>query len=347
MKWLLMVALSVSVLPLGASALEIAAPRAPDYAADIMPEDTENLAQGILELLERVFLRLHPELEATCSVGIMLLVAMIGLSLLQTCAAPAKKMVLIAGTIMIAGKLIQNTGTLVELASETVWQLCDYGKLLWPVMTAAMAAQGAGVTSAALYAATAALDTLLTGAVSRLLVPLIYGYLGLSIGNCAWGDEALKGLKGLLKSLTTWGLKLCLTGYTAFLSLTGVVSGTTDAAALKAAKVTLSSVVPVVGGIMADASDAVLISAGMMKNAAGIYGILVIASIFVYPFLRIAIPYLILKLAAALGGIFAAKELSDLVEDFASAVGLLLAMVGASGLMLLVSVFCFMKGVGM
>ena len=130
------------------------------------------------------------------------------------------------------------------------------------------------------------------------------------------------------------------------MSITGVVSGTTDAAALKAAKMTISSVVPVVGGILSDASESVLVSAGLMKNAAGIYGILAILAVFLEPFLRIGAHYLILKLTAALCGVFGSKQMTELIGDFSSAMGLLLAMTGATCLLLLISTVCFMKGVG-
>ena len=122
--------------------------------------------------------------------------------------------------------------------------------------------------------------------------------------------------------------------------------GTTDAAALKATKVTISSVVPVVGGILSDASEAVLVSAGLMKNAAGIYGILAVLAVFLSPFLKIGVHYLILKLTAAVCGIFGEKGLTELIGDFSTAMGLLLAMTGSECLLLLISTVCFLKGVG-
>ena len=140
--------------------------------------------------------------------------------------------------------------------------------------------------------------------------------------------------------------KIILTIFTTYISITGVVSGSTDAAALKATKVTISSVVPVVGGILSDASEAVLVTAGLMKNAAGVYGMIAVLALFLNPFLRIGLQYLLLKATAALGGIFSVKEMSGLAEDFGTAMGLLLAMTGSVCLLLLISLFCFMKGMG-
>jgi stage III sporulation protein AE len=128
------------------------------------------------------------------------------------------------------------------------------------------------------------------------------------------------------------------------MGITGVITGTTDAAALKATKMTISSFVPVVGSILSEASEAVLVSAGMAKNAAGIYGIFAILALFLEPFLRIGAHYLILKLTAAVCNVFGEKRATDLIEDFSSAMGFLLGMTGSICLLLLISTVCFLKG---
>ena len=114
---------------------------------------------------------------------------------------------------------------------------------------------------------------------------------------------------------------------------------------LKATKLTISGMVPVVGNIISDASEAVLVSTGIMKNAAGIYGLLAILAIWIGPFLQIGIQYLLLKLTSGICEMFTVKSISDLVNDFAAAMGLILAMTGSVCLMFLISTICFMKGV--
>ena len=103
--------------------------------------------------------------------------------------------------------------------------------------------------------------------------------------------------------------------------------------------------VPVVGNIISDASEAVLVSAGLLKNAAGVYGLLAIISIWIGPFLQIGIQYILLKVTSGLCEMFAVKQISGLIKDFAGAMGLVLAMTGSICLMFLISTICFMKGV--
>jgi len=214
------------------------------------------------------------------------------------------------------------------------------------VMTAALAAQGGATGATALYAGTALFDTVLSSIITNLLVPMVYMFLALAAANSATGEDLLKKLRDFIKWLMTWSLKMVLYIFTGYLGITGVITGTADAAAVKAAKLTISGVVPVVGGILSDASETVILSAGVMKNAVGMYGLLAVAAIWITPFLQIGTQFLLLKLTAVLCAVFGVKEASELIEDFSSAMGLLLGMTGTVSLLMLISTICFMKGMG-
>lgn len=329
-----------------ASALEITAPEVPKSGEEYMPEKTDSFGDGFFELLQSVLLHLHPDLAEASRVCLSVAAAVMIVSVLRTFSGGIKMAADMAGTTAIAAVLLLNTNSMIRLGAETVAELSEYGKLLYPVMAAAMAAQGGVTASAALYTGTAIFDAVLSSLISNLMVPMVYLFLALAAANSAAGEDLLKKMRDLLKNAMSWCLKTVLTVFTTYMSITGVVSGTTDAAALKATKVTISSVVPVVGGILSDASEAVLVSAGALKNTAGIYGILAVLAVFLEPFLRIGSHYLILKATAAVCGIFGSKEMTGLIEDFSTAMGLLLAMTGSVCLLLLISTVCFMKGVG-
>lgn len=329
-----------------AAALEITAPEVPDSGAALMPDQTHSFGDGLLELLQKAVNRLRPDLKEAVRVSISILAAVMIVSILHSFSGITKASAELSGAILIGTVLLYNANSMVRLGTETVHELSDYGKLLYPVMAAAMAAQGGVTSSASLYAGTAVFDAVLSSFISKLLVPMVYFFLALAVANSALGEELLKSLRDMIKNVMSWCLKTVLMVFTTYMSITGVVSGTTDAAALKATKVTISSVVPVVGGILSDASEAVLVSAGVMKNAAGIYGILAVLAIFLEPFLRIGTHYLLLKATAAIAAVFGPKRMTGLIEDYSAAMGLLLAMTGAVCLLLLISTVCFMKGVG-
>lgn len=343
LAWILLLSL-LFVIPV--SALDITAPTVPKSAQHMMPSPRESFGAGLLEVLRDALMYFRPDIREASSVCLAVIAAVMLTTLVGAFSEGSAKLVRLAGAVAIAAVLLGSTHSLIPLGMQTVTELSEYGKLLIPVMGTALAAQGGVTASAALCSAAVMFSAILTGLIKRLLIPMIYLFLALAAANGALGADILGKLRDGMKWLMTWLLKTVLTVFTGFIGLTGVVSGTTDAAALKAAKMTISSVVPVVGGILADASEAVLVSAGTVKNAAGIYGMFALLAIWLGPFLKIAAHYLLLKGTAAVCGIFAGEEISGLIGDFSSAMGLLLAITAAVCLMLLISVMCFLKGVG-
>lgn len=324
---------------------QIQAPAVPRSGESIMP-DASNLADGLLSLLDSALEAIHPELTEAAGLSLSLIAVILLVSIVEKIPGAKLKTAELVGAVGIGTILLKNTNTLIHLGIRTIEEMSTYGKLLLSVLTSALAAQG-GITSAtALYAGTAFFDTVLTGLVHRVLTPMVYIFLVLSTANAALGEEMLKKMSGLVKWLSVWILKTLLYVFTGYMGITGVISGTADAAAVKAAKLTIAGVVPVVGGILSDASEAVLVSAGMVRNAAGIYGILAVLAVFLLPFLKIGCHYLLLKLTGAVCGVFGTKRCTELIDNFSSAMGLILAMTGSVCLLQLISTVCFFRGVG-
>ena len=333
-------------LPVQAGALSITAPTVPEAGAQVMPQTTDSFAQGLRTLLQRALELLRPELREAAKISLSVVAAVLMATVVQMVSQERKSLVELTTVGAVAAMLLERTNSLIRLGMDTVQELSQYGKLLLPVMTAALGAQGGVGTGAALYGGTAVFDAILSSLIARLLAPMLYLFLALATASGALGEEHLRKMRDAVKGLVSWSLKTLLTVFTTYMSITGVVSGTTDAAALKATKLTISSVVPVVGGILSDASEAVLISVGLLKNSAGIYGILAALAVFLTPFLRIGTQYLMLKLTAAVCGMFGGRAAVELIGDFSTAMGLLLAMTGSVCLMLLISTVCFLKGMG-
>lgn len=346
MKKCIQMLLLVLSLAVPVSAMDYYAPEAPASAEEWMPEQTESFSDGFIELLKKALAMLVPDIQLAaerCSglFGIVILVSILSLQ-----GGSVKSTAELAGTFGITTLLIQDTGSMIVLARNTIQELNTYGKMLLPVLTGALASQGGFSASTGLYIGTAFFSSLLGNLLTTLFIPLVYGYLALSVAAGVCGEEFLGRIGAMIKGGISWCLKTLLTVFTTYMSITRVVSGATDAATLKAAKVTISTVVPVVGGILSDASESILVGAGMMKNMAGIYGLFAVTALFLNPFMKIGAQYLVLKGSYLICGIFAPKSVSNLIADFSAAMGLLLALTSSMCLLILVSTVCFLKGAG-
>lgn len=346
MKKCLLILMLLMFLVYPVSAMEFTAPAVPESAEQYMPNSQETFAQGLWYIMKNAISALRPEIGKAFGVCISLIVTVLLISILSNFSERESGSIRLTGAVMIGVLLLQPVNTLIQLGANTVTELSNYGKLLLPVMTAAVAAQGGTTSSAALYTGTVFFDSLLTSIISRVIVPAIYIYLCLSVTNSAVDQDMLKKVKDSVKWGMTWCLKTILYIFTGYLTITRVVSGVVDASALKAAKLTISGVVPVVGGILSDATETILLSASVIKSTAGIYGIFAVLAVCVSPFLQIGLQYLLLKLSCGVCNIFGYKPAVALLGDFTGAMGLVLAMTGTVCILLLVSLVCFMKGIG-
>ncbi len=342
-KWIIAFIVSVFLL-IPVSAMEFTAPEVPEAALEFMPDEQESFSQGLLHILKTAIFSAKPDLADGTGVCLSVITAVLVMSILNTVSENGSKYLKLTGSVIIGILLLEPMNSMIRLGTATITELSEYGKLLLPVMTTAVAAQGGTTSSAALYSGTVFFNALLTTVIVRLIIPALYIYLSLSVAECAIEQDILKKIRDFVKWVMTWCLKIVLYIFTGYIGITGVISGSVDASALKAAKLAISGAVPVVGGILSDASETILASAGLMKSAAGVYGIFAILAVCVSPFLQIGAQYLLLKFSGAVCNMFGYKPAVDLIESFSSGMGMVLAMTGTVCMLLLISLACFMRG---
>lgn len=347
MKNFIIIIVVLGMLCIPVSAAEYVAPQAPESAQPYMPQDYDSFGQGLFYVLKQALIKLKPEIANALKICISVVGVVLLISILQSISEPSQNVIRLTGAAAIGILLLSPINTLVYLGSDTITELTDYSKLLLPVMTSAMAAHGGITVSSAIYSGTVIFNALLTTAISKIIIPALYIFLCICIANTAIQNDTLNKIKTFIKWLMTWVLKIILYVFTGYISITGVVSGAVDASALKATKLTISGIVPVIGNILSDASETILISSSIVKNTAGIYGIFAVIAVCIGPFLHIGAQYVLLKITGGICGIFGYKPFSRLIEDFSTGMGFVLAMTGTVCIMLLISLVCFLRGIGL
>ena len=301
-----------------------------------------DLDEGLKKILEEGRSAAGGAIRQAVNSGVVLLAVVLLASLAQGAWETAGEgtglqVVPMAASAAITAIAVSDAGTLIGMGRETLERMAAFGQILLPTMAAATALGGSPGSAAARQFAAMLFSDLLLTAINGLLLPLTYGYIAACAACAAVGNEGLKRLAGVLKWVVTTVLTILLLTYVGYLTVSGVVAGTADAVAVKAARFTVSSMVPVVGGILSDAAETVLAGAGVLKNAVGVFGMLTILSICLVPFLRLGVHYLAYKLTGALAATVADGRVAGLIDQIGSAFGLVLGMTGASALLLLVS----------
>lgn len=250
------------------------------------------------------------------------------------------------GTLAIVSVCTGSLRSMISLAGQTLGELRDYGLVLLPGLASLTTISGGAATGAAVYAGGALYFDLLLRLSSGLILPLCWVFVATCAADCAIGSGMLSPLADFLKWLASGLLKWTSYLFTGYLALSGVLAGVSDTASLRAARVALSGAVPVVGGIISEASDSLLSAASALKGSVGVYGMLAVLAICLTPFLKIGVQLLLLKACAALCGLFRQPLLCRLVDRLSEAMSLLLGLTGAYSLAAIFCIVLCMKAVG-
>ena len=320
-----------------------------EQARDYGVEQEEGLNEGLSNLFSDALYQGRGLLKGSLSTGWKLLAVVLLCGLAEGANSAGKKegiqAVELAGAMAITALTMTDMASMMGLGRETIGRMNVFAGLLLPVMAALSAATGGITAAAARQGATVLFSKVLIATMDKLLIPLIYSYVAVSCAHAAVGNPGLKKLAGILKSTATFLLTAFLLAFVTYLTASGAVAGSVDASAIKAARLAISRAIPVVGGILADASESVLVGAGILRSSVGVVGMLVVLAICMTPFLRLALQYLVYKGIAALCAMVAQPRLSQLIDAIGSAFGIVLGMTGAGALVLLVSLVSAVKAV--
>ena len=299
-----------------------------------------SLDEGLDALLDTGVRELSGAVGRAARSGALLLVILLFCALAESAGEPGKggtRAAALAGTLAVTAVAVADVNSLLGLGMGTIEKMASFSDVLLPIVAAVTAATGAVTGAAVRQMAAAVFSSLLIDLIRGLLVPLLYGYIAASVAQAALGREELKRMADFLKWTVTTLITVVTTAFVAYLTAGGVVAGTADAAAVKAAKFAISGAVPVVGGILSDAAESMLASAGVLRGTVGVFGMVTVLGLCLVPLIRLAVHYLAYKLAAALSCALGAGPAVALVDRLSSAFGLVLGMTGSCCLLLLIT----------
>ena len=332
----------------GIDGLEGALPdSARDAVGDLEVDDSPNIRDklsGVWESFKgRLAGALRESLGCTASVLLIVLICSVFTAVFDYDRLP--EYIMLAGCVGITAVTVGDVKSLIAMGAAALTELSDFSKALLPTLCTAAVSSGAISSAGAKYAATALFMDVLITVANSVIVPLIYAYIVSVIASCALGNDTLSGVTRLIQRLCVLLMTGLTIAFTAYLSITGAVTGTADALATKMTKTAISAALPVVGGVISDAASTVVVGAGILRNAVGIFGLLAVCAICVAPFAALGAQYLLYKLAAACTHAMPVGRLSKLIDGIGTACGMMLGLTGCGGVMLFLSIISSIKAV--
>lgn len=330
---------SAAVQGIGGDRLADALPQSSkQYLEGISPETATDFA-GSLQLLTNNLMRdgqgaLQGAVRSLMRVAVIVVLVACARGFSAASGGAADGVIDLAGALGCAAVLLSDFSGVLALCRDALQQISVFSATLQPVLAGALSIGGNATTATVLQLATMVAFDLVIRLVTVLLVPAACAYLAITAVDAATGNGMLHGLADGVKSFTSGTLKLILTLFIAYITIAGGVSGSVDRMALKTAKFAVSGAVPVVGGILSDATETMLTGAALLKNAVGVFGLLCITAICLIPFLRAGASYLCFRAGTAVLSPLCSKSMSGLLSGVGTGFGLLLGMLSTCSMIL-------------
>lgn len=195
-----------------------------------------------------------------------------------------------------------------------------------PVAAVMMAASGRALGAAAYQGSMIAAGQGVARVSADIILPLTRVFLGVAVTSGISPRVRLNGFLALVTKLTRWVLAFIMTVFTSVLSVRQIVSGSLDSLAVRTARFTLSSFVPVVGSALSEAYKSVQGSLHVLKSGLGIFVILALAVTFLPPVLESAAWALCLSAGKAFAEMMGLDGCSRLLEALGMVFSTMLAV---------------------
>ncbi len=303
------------------------------YLDGIDPEKPGNLASSFSRLFENAAdegkSALRSAFAGLAGVAVVVITAAAARGISEAAGGGCDGLIDMAGALGCAAVLLRDFTNVLTLCRDTIGHISVFSGTLQPVLATVLCMGGGAATATVLQVSTMFVFDMVIRLVNGLLLPGGCAYLAVISVDAATGGEMLRGIGDGIKGLTSGVLKLILTLFTAYLAIAGGVSASVDNITLKTAKFAVSGAVPVVGGVISDATETMLSGAAVLRGSIGVFGMLCVTAICIVPFLRAGASYLCYKAGAAVLSPLCSGNLRRLLEGVGTGFGLLLGMLGA------------------
>lgn len=245
--------------------------------------------------------------------------------------------------IVIITLVLNNFSDIIDMVKNSIIDLVGFSNSLIPLLITLMLTTGSIASAGVIKPVLLFLINFIGNFITDFILPLVIIGTTLSIVSKISNKVRIDKLAKFLKSAGVWILGIIMTLFVTVLSLEGSITETVDGVTAKTAKAAVSSVIPVVGKILGDATDAVIGCAGILKNAVGFIGILVIIGICISPIIKLALLSFTYYIASCVCQPIADERVIGLLDSIGDTFKILLAIIFCIGVMLIVGLTIVIK----
>ena len=193
------------------------------------------------------------------------------------------------------------------------------------------------------------MDPVMAGAVTgfdflmqHVVLPLVFLSAVFVMINGLTEKDYVKKLSTFLRKGAIFLTGLMITIFTGITAVQGIVTKSADGILIDTAKFSIDNFVPIVGGFAADSLDMVLSCIGLIKNAVGVIGIIILLSLLAGPVVKILSVAAVYKLIAIAAEPVAPKNISDSLNEIGNAAVTMTVVLATGAFMFLIFITIIM-----
>ena len=236
--------------------------------------------------------------------------------------------------LILASQLLNLYYNGETVAQECLQRLITFGNVFIPVFSAVLTFAAGSVTGAGYIATLLLIIYLIEQFLLLVMVPLVEGYMLLSLLGALWQKDRVEKLMELVEKGIGLGFKgmfLATTGLGVIQSMILPYVDQTKVGAVKK----IVDIIPGVGGLAGTTLEMITGSAILLKNGIGVIGILLLLLVAAAPLLKIGLLCLVMKLAGVVYGLLDDKQMTWCADKLAQSEEYLWKITGAGTLMFL------------
>ncbi len=214
-----------------------------------------------------------------------------------------------------------------------------------PVFAVIVTASGAAVTAASMSALLLAAAEAVTYISGFAVLPLMGGYLAISLSASVSPAIKKSGIAETVKKLAFWIMAFVSVVFVGILGIQTSVNASADTLASKTARFIIGSSVPVAGGVLSEAINTVTASMGLLKSSIGIYGALACAVTLLPLVIELLIWRAVLLISSAVSELFSLGGIAGLLRAVDSMMAVLIGILLLVGAMFIISLAAVVTGV--
>lgn len=227
--------------------------------------------------------------------------------------------------------IVATTGRTLSLIKQQM-------DIIFPILLTLVVAVGGTTTASVYQPAVVILSNGVMQIFSHVIMPLFIITLVFSIVGNLSSSNRFDKFVSFFTSAYKWTLGIVFTVFMSFLTIQGITAGVADGISLRAARFTISSYVPYLGGYVSQGLDLVLASSILIKNAIGLAGLYLLAAVVLGPIAQIVVFSLGLKLAAAVTQPIADNRISNFLSSVNKSFSMLIAILVGAAFMYFVTI---------